>query len=70
MTTCREFDSLRQEIDQKGRGDTLRKKLKSLKGTELIKRYMACMRSGKKSRRKSMKRSSRRKSMKRRSMKK
>ena len=49
MPACSSFSSLRKQIDSKGKGTTLRAKLHSLKGSALVKEYMACMRSGKKS---------------------
>jgi len=42
------YSNLRKQVDSKGKGATLKAKLRSLKGTSLMKEYMACLRSGKK----------------------
>jgi hypothetical protein len=46
MTACSKFGALRKEVDAKGKGATLKARLHSLKGSALVKEYMACMRSG------------------------
>jgi hypothetical protein len=56
MPKCANFAQLYSQVQAKGKGATLGKKMKSLKGTQLMKDYMSCIKkkSGTKSKRSSM----------------
>lgn len=45
MPKCATFSQLYSQVQAKGKGATLGKKMKSLKGTQLMKDYMSCIKS-------------------------